>query len=94
MEISFDVEKLMEINDRVQLKIINAPRLRAAFNVSEVNCTFRLPVSLVNTLSLDSLEAIIDLKDLPGGRHKIVPEIIGLPEHARLIKVDTVLVNF
>jgi len=94
VEISFDVEKQMEINDRVRVKIINAPRQRTAFNVSEVNCTFRLPVSLVKTLSVDSLEAIIDLKEVPNGRHKIVPEIIGLPQQARLIKVDTVLVNF
>ena len=95
VEISFDVEKLMEINDRVKLKVINAlPRLRSSINVTEVNCTFRLPVSLVNTLSVDSLEAIIDLRDVPRGNHKIVPEIIGLPEHALLIKVDTVLVNF
>jgi len=94
VEISFDVEKLMEINDRVQLKIKNAPRSRTALNITEVNCTFRLPVSLVKSLSTDSLEAIIDLKDVPEGRHKIVPEIIGLPAQARLIKVDTVLVNF
>lgn len=94
VEVSFDVEKLMEINDRVQLKIINAPRYRTAFHVTEVNCTFRLPVSLVKTLSVDSLHAIINLMDVPKGEHKIVPEIIGLPNHARLIKVDTVLVNF
>jgi len=95
VEISFDVEKLMEINDRVQLKVINeSTRLRTSINTIEVNCTFRLPVSLVNTLSVDSLKAIIDLKDVPRGSHKIVPEIIGLPNQARLIKVDTVLVNF
>lgn len=94
IEVSFDVEKLMEINDRVQLKIINAPRLRSAINVIEVNCTFRLPVSLVKTLSVDSLQAVIDLKDAPRGEHKVVPQIIGLPEAARIIKVDTVLVNF
>jgi hypothetical protein len=95
VEISFDVEKLMEINDRVQLKVINAlPRLRNTLNITEVNCIFRLPLSLVNTLSIDSLEAVIDLKDVPSGSHKIVPEIVGLPDHARLVKVDTVRINF
>lgn len=92
VQISFDVEKLIEINDRVQIKVI--PPVRASIDVNEVNCTFRLPVSLVNTLSIDSLQAIIDLQYLPRGRHKIVPHISGLPEHARLIKVDTVYVNF
>ena len=93
-QVSFDVEKLMEISDRVQLKFINASRSRANSNATEVNCTFRLPVSLVNTLSLDSLKAVIDLKNVPNGSHKLIPEIIGLPDQARLIKVDTVLVNF
>ncbi|HEU5293144.1 MAG TPA: hypothetical protein VFU05_21005 [Cyclobacteriaceae bacterium] len=95
VEISFDVEKLMEINDQVQLKIINAlPRVRSGSNETHVNCTFRLPVSLVKTLSVDSLKAIIDLKDVSQGSHKLVPQIIGLPKQARVIKVDTVLVNF
>ena len=95
VEISFDVEKLMEITDRVQLSIVNVvSRSRASSNATEVNCTFRLPVSLVNTLSLDSLKAVIDLQDLPKGNYKLVPQIIGLPAQARLMKVDTVLVNF
>jgi hypothetical protein len=95
VEVSFDVEKLIEVNDRIQLSIINAlPRLRAGTNATEVNCTFRLPVSMVNTLSIDSLKAVIDLKGVPKGSYKLVPDIIGLPEHARLVKVDTVLVNF
>ena len=95
VEVSFDVEKLMELNDRVPLEILNAmPRARAGTNSTEVNCTFRLPVSMVKTLSLDSLKAVVDLKNVPSGSHKFIPQIIGLPEQAHLIKVDTVLVTF
>jgi YbbR domain-containing protein len=95
VEVAFDVEKLMEINDRIQLKVINAPlHLRSAIDVREVNCTFRLPVSLVNTLSIDSLTAIVDLKMLTPGSHKIVPHVNGLPRNAHLIKVDTIRINF
>jgi len=95
VEVAFDVEKLMEINDRVQLKVINVPpNLRAAIDVQEVNCTFRIPVSLVKTLSIDSLTAIVDLKAFKTGSNKVVPQVNGLPKNAHLIKVDTVQVNF
>jgi len=95
VEVAFDVERLMEINDRVQLKVMNAPPpVRAAINVFEVNCTFRLPVSLVHTLSIDSLTAIIDLKTVTPGSRQVVPQINGLPKNAYLIKVDSVRINF
>jgi len=95
IEVSFDVEKLMEINDRIPLEVINVPpKLRPSIDVQEINCTYRLPVSLVKKLASDSLRAVIDLKALTGGNYKIVPQITGLPVHAQLIKVDTVRVNF
>lgn len=95
VEVAFDVEKLMEINDRVQLKVINVPPyLRPVIDILEVNCTFRLPVSLVNTLSIDSLTAVINLKTFTPGSYQIVPQVNGLPKNAYLVKVDTVHVNF
>lgn len=95
VEVAFDVEKLMEISDRVQLKVINAhPSVHPSVDVQEVNCTFRLPVSLVNALAVDSLSAIIDLKTLTSGDHQVIPRIEGLPKNAYLVKVDTVRINF
>jgi hypothetical protein len=93
--VSFEVEKLVEVNDRIELTIVNIPkRSRSAIEVKEVNCTFRLPVSLVKKIPEDSLRAVIDLKDLPRGSYKIVPTIKGLPGYAHIVKIDTVRVNF
>lgn len=95
VEVSFDVEKLIEVSDRVQLKIINAPkRVKPVLGVSEINCTYRIPVSLVKTLASDSLRAVIDLNNYPKGRHVIAPYLEGLPKHAHLVKVDSVQINF
>jgi YbbR domain-containing protein len=93
--ISFEVEKLVEVNDRIELKIVNVPRqMKTAIEVKEIDCTFRLPVSLVKKIQADSLHAIIDLRGLPRGEYKIAPTIVGLPDYAHVVKVDTVRINF
>jgi hypothetical protein len=95
IEVSFDVEKLIEVSDRIQLVVMNAPkRLKSSIDVTEISCTYRLPVSLVNTLSGDSLHAVIDLNKYSPGKQTISPHVIGLPKYAHLIKVDSVRVNF
>jgi hypothetical protein len=95
VQVSFKVEKLIEVNDRIRLVLINVPaRLRPSLDVTKISCTYRLPESLVNTLSGDSLQAVIDMKDLLVGTHKIIPQVQGLPFHAYLVKVDTVRINF
>lgn len=95
VEVSFDVEKLMEVSDRIQLRVINAPsRIKSAIDVTEINCTYRLPLSLTNTLSGDSLHAVVDLENYGRGKYVIAPQVIGLPKHAHLIKVDSVRINY
>ena len=95
VEVAFDVEKLMEVNNRVPLKVVNAPKeFRPIANGLEVNCTFRLPVSMIKTFSNDSLIAVINLDTLPRGSHMVVPVLNGLPKNARLIKIDSVRINF
>lgn len=95
IEVSFEVEKLIEVSDRIQLRVINKPKhIKSAVDVKEITCTYRLPVSLVSTLTGDSLHAVIDLDKYASGRHIIAPQVIGLPKHARLITVDSVRVNF
>lgn len=95
IEVSFDVEKLMEVNDRIQLRVVNTPRgYKPSMSITEINCTYRLPSSLANTLSGDSLRALVDLKDYPPGKHTLAPSVLGLPKHARLVKIDSVQINF
>lgn len=95
VHVSFDVEKLMEVQDRLSLSLLNTPaNVKPKVEVTEVNCTYRLPVSLVKSFSSDSLTAVIDLATLTEGETKIIPSVIGLPKQARLVKIDTVRVNF
>jgi hypothetical protein len=92
IEVSFEVEKLIEVNDHVSLELLNSPRSRIA-NGREINFTYRLPGSLVKKLSTDSIRAIIDLNGMLSGNHKMVPAISGLPPQAFIVKIDTVLID-
>jgi hypothetical protein len=56
VQVSFNVERVVEIKDTIRLELINVPpRLRPTFDVSEINCTYRIPVSLVKALAKDSI---------------------------------------
>jgi hypothetical protein len=94
IEVSFEVEKLIEVNDHVAVELINATaRAQSAISGKEINFTYRLPGSLLKKLSSDSIRATIDLKGLPSGHHTLIPSIDGLPPQAFLIKVDTVRID-
>lgn len=95
VQVSFQVERMIEVKDTIRLELINLPvRLRPSYDITEVQCTYRLPISLSKALSGDSLRAIIDFKNLSPGKHKIAPQITGLPIQSYLVKIDTVRINF
>lgn len=94
IEVSFELEKLIQVNDHVELAVVHAsPKARAAFNGKEINFTYRLPGSLIKKFSADSIRATIDLRGFKNGTHKLVPLIEGLPSQAFLVKVDTVRIE-
>jgi hypothetical protein len=94
IEVSFELEKLIQVNDHVELDVVHAsPKARAAFNGKEINFTYRLPGSVIKKFSADSIRATIDLRGFKKGTYKLVPLIEGLPNQAFLVKVDTISVD-
>lgn len=90
--VSFSVSNFTSIQDSITLTVLNKPaRLKSAI-VQRIACTYELPN--VRLQDPRTLEATIDLRVLSNGRHKLVPRITGLPQYARLIKTDSVSVNF
>jgi hypothetical protein len=95
VQVSFQVERMIEVRDTLRLELINIPpRLKPSYDITEVQCTYRLPTSLSKTMLGDSLRAIVDFKNLSPGVHKIAPQITGLPLQSYLVKIDTVRINF
>ncbi len=95
INVSFKVEKFVRIDQSVKLSIVNIPsRLKQGGVIKQISCAYRLPVSAIKTFTGDSLVAVIDLKNKQQGTYKLVPQVIGLPASAWIVKTDTVVVNF
>lgn len=93
-EVSFSVERFVEVNKKFPLTIANIPaKLKSVINIKEVNCWYRLPESQVNKAT-DSVRATLNLKKIERGDHILAPIVSGLPQRAKLIKVDSVRITF
>ncbi len=93
--VSFNVDQLIEVQDSVLLKIINAPR--QAWQVierKELACTVAIPEKAMEDYNSDSVRAVLDLNDLTRGVKKIMPVLVGLPEYSKVLKLDSVAIKF
>ncbi|HTE31762.1 MAG TPA: hypothetical protein VK666_15380 [Chryseolinea sp.] len=95
VNITFDVDKLTEVSDSVKLTVINAPK--QALQVIErkrLACTVAIPEGSLDTFSLDSVKAVLDLKNLTRGVKKIFPTLKGLPPYSEVVRLDSVVIKF
>ena len=95
VRISFSVDREVIVNDTVMLHIINIPKeIRSSIIMDEVKCTYALPSGIGDSFDRNTILAEIDLTGLQKGRNRLVPKVTGLPDYARLIRIDTVDVSF
>lgn len=95
VNVTFSVGRVMEITDTVTLQLINLPReVRSTIQVKEIHYTYSLPITLAHTISPDSVHAVLDFSGLSKDNNKLIPKITGLPAFSKLIRIDTVFVNF
>jgi hypothetical protein len=95
VNVSFNIEKFIQVEKKIKLTIINIPsRMKQGGVIKEISCTYRLPVSSSKKFTGDSLVAVVDLNNKPSGALRLAPQVIGLPENAVVVKTDSVLVNF
>jgi len=93
--VSFSVDELVEKRDTIPLTILNQPfRLKSIVTVKSVQCTYKVPAGAAASIQPDSVLAVIDLKNFKKGTYVIAPQLVGLPPAARLVKIDSVRVNF
>ena len=91
--VSFSIEKLVQIRDSIQLEVENfSSRSRSVFGSRKIPCTFAIPESRIKTFTLDSVIALIDLQGFKKGTMKVLPQLHGLPDHSRILKLDSIRV--
>lgn len=95
VHITFNVDRLVELNDSVTLKVVNAPK--QAWQVIErkqLACSIAIPEGEMDNFHIDSVTAVINLKNLTKGVKKIMPMLTGLPPYSRIVKLDSVVIKF
>jgi hypothetical protein len=93
--VSFQVDRLVEIEHSVPLEVINPPRNSwPVIGGKNLPLTFAVAESFQNSFSRDSLKAIVDLSHITKGEKKLLPTIIGLPPYSQVIKLDSVTIKF
>lgn len=91
IQVSFSVSDFDTVEDSIMLTVLNQPARIKSGLTQRIACTYQLPAAQAQVAQ--SLRAILDLKDLSRGTHKLVPQITGLPQYARLVKTDTLVIN-
>lgn len=90
--VSFSVAEFITVSDSITLTVLNKPARSKSAIAKRIACTYQLPATEVQTVR--SVQATIDLQALPRSITKLAPQVTGLPPYARLIKTDSVIVNF
>ncbi len=95
VDVSFDVDKLIGVTDSVSLKVINAPRQSWPFiERKKLLCQIAIPQRAYESYNPDSIKAVVDLKDFVKGERKVLPQLIGLPPFAEVLRLDSIVIKF
>ena len=95
INVSFTVDKLIEISDSARLAVINAPKNSVqSIERQKLPCKFVVPERLVSSLKMDSVRAVLDLTGFKRGTKKIMPRLVGLPPYSRTVSIDSVTIKF
>lgn len=95
VELSFQVDRMIERTDSLRLEVINAPKNAWPYiERKKLPSKLLVPEAMMNFYNPDSVRAVIDLHNITKGQKKILPRIQGLPPYSQVIEVDSVLIKF
>lgn len=94
VSVMFNVERMVTVHDSIMLEIENIPStVSDVMNSGEVPVVLSIPESSTKTPQLDSIKAVLDLRDFKGGRRKMLPRVEGLPPYGSVLKIDSIIVR-
>jgi hypothetical protein len=90
----FNVEAMVRVQDSIELRLVNLPpSVSDVKNATKIPVTLVIPESFMKGLSIDSIKAVLNLRNFAGGTTKILPIVTGLPPYSSVIKIDSVIVR-
>ena len=95
VNVSFKVDKLVEMTDSIELQVINYPKgANPYLGIRALPCRFSIPEGLVEEYKRDSVVAVIDLRHFVKGTQRVKPDVIGLPPYSIVHHIDSIYVKF
>src|SRR5690606_38592039 len=95
VQVTFDVDRLVEIQDSIPLRVINYPKgANPYLGIRALPTRFSVPESKMNDYHPDSVFAVVDLRNFEGGTRQIMPEVRGLPPYSEVHHIDSIFVKF
>lgn len=94
VEVMFNVEEMITVQDSIKLALVNIPEaVSEVVNSGKIAVTLSVPERFAVGLRMDSLRAVLDLKNFVGGKEKILPRVEGLPPFSSVVRIDSVIVS-
>jgi len=94
VDVTFDVEKLVEVRDSIKLALANIPSgTWPVIGIKKIPATIGIRESQLSQFKVDSVRAVLDLKDFKRGDRKLLPSVQGLPSFSRVVRIDSVRIR-
>jgi len=94
VSVMFNVEEMITVQDSIRMAIENIPSgVSDVMKSGKIPVVLSVPESFMAKLKLDSIKAVLDLKNFKGGVQKILPTVKGLPPYSTVVKIDSVIVR-
>lgn len=94
VSVMFNVEEMVTVMDSIRLVVENIPpAVSDVMNSGKLPVILSIPESFIEGLKIDSLKAVLDLKNFQGGTARILPRVDGLPPYSTVVKIDSVIVR-
>ena len=94
VSVMFNVEEMITVKDSISLAIENVPSsVSEVMNSGKIPVVLSIPESFMQRFRIDSVRAVLDLRDFKGGMQKILPRVDGLPPYSTVVTIDSVIVR-
>lgn len=96
VSIMFDVSAVEVVERKIGIAFANVPVSVKTSSLDSVKIRVQIPKDQLQNFGYDlsHTNALLDLKSKPKGVYKIYPTVVGLPNYAELISVDSLLITF
>jgi hypothetical protein len=96
VSVMFEVGPIEVVETKIKVRVTHMPTSVKSSYIDSVKLMIQIPKAQSNNfhLSQNNMSALLDLKNKTKGTYSIYPQIIGLPDYAEIISLDSLVVRF